>query len=65
MSKKPIIVQLDHPVHNRSKKNRAIALKTLEIAKSQKRGTTYLPKGYSSEFEKIKNQLIKKKLSKK
>lgn len=61
MSKKPIIVQLDHPVHNRSKKSRANALKVLEMVKSQHHLTIYLPKGHSAEFEKLKKQLDKKK----
>lgn len=63
MSRKPLTLQLDHVVHENPRKARNKALKLLEQLKAENRKTVLLPKGYSPEFENLKNRCRKKKQS--
>lgn len=63
MTKKPSILQLDHVVHENPRKARNKALQILEMLKRENRKTVLLPKGYSLEFENLKNRCRKKKQS--
>lgn len=61
MSKKPLILQLDHVVHENPRKARNRALKLLEQVKAENRKTVVVPKGYSPSYENLKKKLQKKK----
>ncbi|WPO84629.1 hypothetical protein SD427_18700 (plasmid) [Chryseobacterium sp. JJR-5R] len=63
MSKKPLILQLDHIVHENPRKARNKALKLLEQLKAENRKSVVLPKGYSPAFETLKDRCRKKKQS--
>lgn len=61
MNRTPLILQLDHVVHENARKTRNKALKLLEQIKAENRKAIVLPKGYSPSFENLKDRCRKKK----
>ena len=61
MDKKQLVTQLDNPTHNDIRKGRVKALQLLEQVKSRNQTAVLLPRGYSLEYEKLKQQQLSKK----